>query len=315
MGNGHHAVIHIRHCGVLGWVGTALEVLLGMVFSVKKGVFRSLAAVVAEVNSVKGGKARGIGYELGLHGRKRHLTFHLSPNTRRNINNQTGRRNFREDSGKASSSVQNDGILCSPLRHWLNKQGIPASTRLSDEALEALESLGIETEEHLLSFSAADLEAVEEIIDDDEVQAVRDIVAELRKREESEEAQKHHQWIVPCVSVDPKTGDSFFTEKRFDISTPSFHSILSRMLDTSGILFRETPSHYCFDWHFTSKRQLIVNLDAGVEIEVSNGARRLFQAGSVVFLEDTWGRGHRSRAVDGRPRKSIVIYMQDDELL
>ncbi len=205
--------------GVLGWVDTALEVLAGMAFSARKGVFMSLVAIVAEANSVNGGAARGIVYGSGFHGRKRHLTFPLSPNTRRNSSSQTGtlRRKFRGDGGAASSSVQDDGIMGSPLRHWLNKQGIPASTRLSDESLEALASLGVETEEHLLSFSAADLEAVKEIVNEDEVQAVRDIIAELRKREKNEEAHKQHQWIVPCISVVPKTGDSFFTEKRFDL--------------------------------------------------------------------------------------------------
>ncbi len=289
-----------------------------MSFAARKGIFRCLVATVAEANSVSGGATRGIVYGAGFHGRKRHLTTSpLFPRTRRNSSSQTGtdRRKLREDGDGAAPSVQDDDDMGSPLRHWLDKQGIPASTRLSDESLEALASLGVETEDHLLSFSAADLEALKEIVNEEEVQAVKDIVAELRKREKNVEARKQHEWSVPCISVDPKTGDSFFTKKLFHLCKPDLQSVLSRLLATSGMLFRETPSHYCFNWHCSSKRQFIVNQDAGVEMEVSDGTRRMFQAGSIVFLEDTWGKGHRSRAVDGRSRKSIMIHLQDNELL
>ncbi len=284
-----------------------------MVVAARRGVFRSLVAIVTESNRVNGGVRRGIVYGAGFHERKRNLTSALFQRTRKN-GSQTGigRRKLKEG-GDSSSSVQADNVMGSPLRHWLEKQGIPASKRLSDESLEALASLGVETEEHLVSFTDSDLEAVEEIVNEDEAQAVRDIVAELLKREENEEVHKQHKWSVPCISVDPNTGNSFFTEKQFDLCTPNLHSILSRQLSTSGMLFRETPSHYCLNWHCSPKRQFIVNLDAGVEMEVSDGTRRMFQAGSIVFLEDTWGKGHRSRAVDGRRRKSIMIQMQDTD--
>ncbi len=285
-----------------------------MAFAARKGVFRCLVWA----NCVCVGATRGIVYGTGFHGRKRHLTTSpLFPSTRRN-SSQTGtdRRKSKEDGDHgAAPSLQDDDNMGSPLRHWLDKQGISVSTRLSDESLEALASLGVETEDNLLSFSAADLETLKEIVNDEEAQAVKDIVAELRKREKNVEARKQHEWSVPCISVDPNTGNSFFTEKVFHLRKHGLHSVLSRLLSTSGMLFRETPSHYCFNWHCPSKCQFIVNLDAGVEIEVSDGTRRIFQAGSIVFLEDTLGKGHRSRAVDGRSRKSIMIYAENDELL
>ena len=72
--------------------------------------------------------------------------------------------------------------------------------------------------------------------------------------------------------------------------------------------FRETPGDYKFDLHVAPRRQLIVNLDADVEVSVTGGdAPRVFRAGEVFFVEDTTGTGHASRAVGGKPRRSVFI--------
>ena len=47
--------------------------------------------------------------------------------------------------------------------------------------------------------------------------------------------------------------------------------------------------------HVTGKRLLVVKLAGQTEIEVGDGARRIFGPGSVHFLEDTHGEGHRGR--------------------
>ena len=55
------------------------------------------------------------------------------------------------------------------------------------------------------------------------------------------------------------------------------------------------------------RRQYVINLDAAVEIEVGDGSVRRLPAGSVLLAEDLTGRGHISRAVDGKPRTSIFV--------
>ena len=61
------------------------------------------------------------------------------------------------------------------------------------------------------------------------------------------------------------------------------------------------------DWHPAPRRQYIVNLDAGVELTASDGETRRIGAGEVILVEDTWGKGHRSRALDGRPRRCLFV--------
>jgi len=47
------------------------------------------------------------------------------------------------------------------------------------------------------------------------------------------------------------------------------------------------------------RRQLMVVVMGSVETTASDGETRLFTPGSAILLEDTTGRGHSSRTVDG----------------
>ena len=64
---------------------------------------------------------------------------------------------------------------------------------------------------------------------------------------------------------------------------------LSGLIGTSGIKFRHTVASYNYSWHTAPTRQFIVNLDGAVEVEVSNGEKKIIQAGEVFFVEDTSG--------------------------
>jgi hypothetical protein len=48
-------------------------------------------------------------------------------------------------------------------------------------------------------------------------------------------------------------------------------------------------------WHTVPEPALTVRLDGSVEYETSDGEVRDVPAGSVVLVEDTQGKGHRSR--------------------
>ena len=82
---------------------------------------------------------------------------------------------------------------------------------------------------------------------------------------------------------------------------------LSEPIPVTSVIFRETPPDYDFDWHPAPRRQYIVMLDGSIEIEVGDGETRRFAGGDVLLVEDTTGRGHRTRALDGNVRRSIFI--------
>jgi hypothetical protein len=51
----------------------------------------------------------------------------------------------------------------------------------------------------------------------------------------------------------------------------------------------------------------VINLDAAVELTTGDGTRRILAPGEILLAEDTTGRGHRSRAVSGAPRRSLFV--------
>ncbi len=96
-----------------------------------------------------------------------------------------------------------------------------------------------------------------------------------------------------------------------DIDIPLPHQgpggATSDRLPANGIIFRRTGGEYDFDWHPAPRRQYIINLDAGVAITASDGETRIIAAGEVILVEDVTGKGHRSKALDGKLRHSIFI--------
>jgi hypothetical protein len=82
---------------------------------------------------------------------------------------------------------------------------------------------------------------------------------------------------------------------------------LSPRLPATGIIFREVPPDYDLDWHPAPRRQYIINLDAGVQMTASDGQSRKIGAGEVILVEDTWGKGHLSKALDGKLRHCIFV--------
>jgi hypothetical protein len=84
-------------------------------------------------------------------------------------------------------------------------------------------------------------------------------------------------------------------------------SKLSARLPATGIIFRETSADYDLDWHPAPRRQYIINLDGGVKITASDGESRVIGAGEVLLVEDTSGKGHLSKSVGGKLRRSIFV--------
>jgi hypothetical protein len=82
---------------------------------------------------------------------------------------------------------------------------------------------------------------------------------------------------------------------------------VSELTKATGVVFRETTGDYDYDFHTAPRRQYVVNLEGEVEIEVGDGTRRILRTGDILLAEDTTGQGHKSRAVAGKPRKSLFI--------
>jgi len=65
------------------------------------------------------------------------------------------------------------------------------------------------------------------------------------------------------------------------------------------------------DWHPAPFRQLHIYLSGEVEVETSDGEIRRIGAGGVTLVEDTSGKGHRSRVVGSSDVLIAVVKFAD----
>jgi hypothetical protein len=104
-----------------------------------------------------------------------------------------------------------------------------------------------------------------------------------------------------------KNGESHFQDVEIEYAETTRAGRLSKRLPATGIIFREVQPDYDLDWHPAPRRQYIINLDAGVQITASDGESRRIGAGEVLLVEDTHGKGHLSKALDGKLRNCIFV--------
>jgi hypothetical protein len=108
-------------------------------------------------------------------------------------------------------------------------------------------------------------------------------------------------------------GESHFGDLELALRDAGPIGRLSEEIPAKGVIFRKNDPGYDYDWHTAPRRQFIVLLDGAIEIETSDGSRRTFQGGEVLLLEDTLGRGHRTRNVEARERRSVFIVLDEPQ--
>ncbi len=66
------------------------------------------------------------------------------------------------------------------------------------------------------------------------------------------------------------------------------------------------------DWHNAPRAWFLIVLQGASEVTTSDGEVRQFGPGSLVLLDDTTGKGHRTRAIGTIDHVAAVIPIADD---
>jgi hypothetical protein len=78
-------------------------------------------------------------------------------------------------------------------------------------------------------------------------------------------------------------------------------------IPVDGVVFRLVVSEASdTEPHNAPRRLFIVQIDGSVEVEVSDGEKRVFGPGSVMLVEDTTGKGHVTRSLTPGPRATLI---------
>ena len=102
-------------------------------------------------------------------------------------------------------------------------------------------------------------------------------------------------------------GESHFEDIKIELDSAGDIGELSEKVNATGIIFRRTGPDYNYDWHNAPQRQYIIMLDGAVDVEIGDGTERRFSTGDILLVEDVTGRGHKSRAVNNKPRTSVFV--------
>ena len=102
-------------------------------------------------------------------------------------------------------------------------------------------------------------------------------------------------------------GDSHFEDVEIELKEAGSVGKLSDVIPAKGIIFREVEPSYDWDFHTASQKQYIILLDGEIEIETSLGEIRRFNTGEILLLEDTSGKGHKTKNIHPLKRRSIFI--------
>jgi quercetin dioxygenase-like cupin family protein len=94
-------------------------------------------------------------------------------------------------------------------------------------------------------------------------------------------------------------GESHFEDRDIPMAKVAYGRA-SQELATTAVTFRETDSGGKLDFHNPPRRQFIIFLKGLAELEASDGMTRRLGAGDVLLADDTTGRGHRLRDIEGR---------------
>lgn len=106
-------------------------------------------------------------------------------------------------------------------------------------------------------------------------------------------------------------GNSCFEDIEIELKDFGDIGRLSEKFPVEDIIFRETGGDYDYDFHNAPQRQFIILLDGVIEIETSLGEKRYLKSGEILLAEDTSGKGHKTRSVDGKLRRSIFVTLGD----
>jgi hypothetical protein len=111
---------------------------------------------------------------------------------------------------------------------------------------------------------------------------------------------------ITRVYSDPK-GESHFEDIEMPLKNNGEIGFLSDKIPVKEIIFRKVKSGYDYDFHNAPQKQYIILMNGEIEIETSLGEKRTFKGGDILLVEDTQGKGHKTRNLQKIERQSVFI--------
>ena len=108
-----------------------------------------------------------------------------------------------------------------------------------------------------------------------------------------------------------EAGESHFEEIEIEVSPvqyapPAPALNLSEPMSATKVFWMHFPKDWRDAAHPTPRRQLVVVLDGEIEGWTSGGDTRVFRPGDRLLMEDTTGKGHGARPLNGEASVMVI---------
>ncbi|BHH82372.1 cupin domain-containing protein [Desulforhopalus sp. 52FAK] len=93
-----------------------------------------------------------------------------------------------------------------------------------------------------------------------------------------------------------ESGETYFKEEIIEFNhRPSGFMVSLAEASESVRFFQAKPGWEMLELHYAPDRQYLLVMQGILEIQCSTGQMKKFEPGSVLYVEDTYGKGHRTR--------------------
>jgi hypothetical protein len=107
-------------------------------------------------------------------------------------------------------------------------------------------------------------------------------------------------------------GDSHIEDAVIEMFPTGFGGSASAQMPSTHVFFRSSPvGFFTGDPSPADSRKLVWILSGEVEITVSDGTVQRVGPGSLVLVEDTWGKGYSVREVGSEGSFQAVVELSD----
>lgn len=118
-------------------------------------------------------------------------------------------------------------------------------------------------------------------------------------------------WADDDGESDLEDVDIAFDESDFLPSAPSM--LLTPQQKASGYFIARAPAGLKLDWHVAPVKELAVYLTGRGEIEASDGSIRPIEPGTILLVEDTIGKGHKTRVIGDEEVLVVIVTLPDED--
>ena len=104
-------------------------------------------------------------------------------------------------------------------------------------------------------------------------------------------------------------GDAGIELQEIPYAPPAPPYFISQPEAATAVVVTTIPPGWVGDWHPSPKLQWWFQLGGELEVEVGDGEKRRFVAGSIVRVDDTTGRGHVTRVIGSQPVSAVYVQL------